>query len=181
MKTDLLKFLATPLLIASTLCAQSSPPPAAQVTFYTSRSAWKTGLPGDKHGYFYGVIFDGDTRLAYFNKVVYGIVADPGQRFLTIQLPAGSHTFSASYSSKHPADNSQLTIDLAPGGRYFIRTESAFRGFPGVYESERGVLTPVTCQVAHKEAPKAVPVEAKKVGPAFQKNLLPDTHIPDCD
>src|SRR5689334_2195332 len=67
----------------------------AIVVFYSHGSPLSTGLPGSKHGFFYGSIYDSNQRLVVFHD---GFIAK-NNRFIVFKLAPGPHTFSASYGS----------------------------------------------------------------------------------
>jgi hypothetical protein len=141
----------------------------AFVTFYSEGSVMKSGVPGTKHNFFMGVIFDGQQSLGNLRL----------HRFMTIRFPAGQHVFSASSSGKHPAENSQLTLNLEGGKNYFIRAESEPRGIYLVY-SDKGKLDVVTCEAAHAELQKATAVEEKYVPKDVRDRLVQDKSLPEC-
>jgi hypothetical protein len=141
----------------------------AEVTFYSGGSYWVTGLPGDKHGNFFGAIFDGQERIAVLRR----------GRFFTMHMRPGQHVFSGSLSGKHPAKNSQLALDLLENGQYFIRAESDARGI-GVVDSTKGILTPVSCQIAEQETVGKKPLEAKHVSKNAMSRLLDVNSVPAC-
>lgn len=113
----------------------------AEVTFYNAGDLLSAGLPFMVSGDCRCYIYRDEERLAYFM---------PG-RFLTFQIAPGSYIFSASYSEKHPAKNSQLSLSLVAGGKYFISIESVSRGF--MVDFPRGRLVTVSCQTAHEHLP----------------------------
>jgi hypothetical protein len=148
----------------------SSPaaPNDATVTFYSGGSLPQTGLPGSKHGVFaHGAIFDGEQRLAVLRR----------RKFVTIRFAPGEHIFSASYSGKHPATNSHLSLTLEPEKNYFVRAESESKGIV-VVEFQKGRLDSVGCEDAHAELTKADALEKKHVSAAVIDRLL--TSFPAC-
>src|ERR1700720_2290502 len=112
----------------------------ALVTFYTHGSRLKGGLPGTKNGIYFGGIYDGDHQLFSF----YEGVAVKNNRFVTLQMPAGNHNFSASYKKK-PSDEQQIALE--PGKHYFFRAQSESSGVI-VWEFEKGRLDQVSCSTA---------------------------------
>ena len=157
-------------LQASPAFAQTAIPavPQAQVTFYSNGNFWTSGLPGAKSGIFAGALFDENQPLAYIRR----------NRFVTFHLAAGAHVFSASFSN-HPARNSQMSLDLAANGSYFIRAVAESRGVV-VVDFTKGRLDSVTCQVAHQEAEKALPLEAKHIPQAAIANVDSILSMPSC-
>ena len=141
----------------------------AIVPFYTEGSLATYGVPGSKHGYFMGVIFDGQQSLAHLRR----------HRFMTMRFSPGEHVFSASSSGKHPADNSQLSLKLEEGKSYFIRAESESRGIY-IVQSEKGRLDAVTCETAHAELQKATAVEEKYVPKDVRDRLVQDKSLSEC-
>jgi hypothetical protein len=141
----------------------------AFVTFYTDGSLVTYGVPGSKHGYFAGVVFDGQQSLGYLRR----------HRFMTLRFPAGEHVFSGSYSGKHPAENSQLSLKLEEGKSYFIRAESESRGIY-IVDSEKGRLEVVTCEAAHADLQKSTAVEEKHVPKDIRDRLVQDKSLPEC-
>jgi hypothetical protein len=141
----------------------------AFVTFYTEGSLATYGVPGSKHGYFMGVIFDGQQNLGYLRR----------HRFMTMRFSPGEHIFSASYSGKHPAENSQLSLKLEEGKNYFIRAESESRGIY-IVDSEKGRLDLVACEAAHAELQKATAVAEKHVPKDVRDRVVQDKSLPEC-
>ncbi len=158
-------------LIASPAFTQNatSTAPKAQVTFYSSGNYWTTGLPGPKSGIFMGALFDGNQPLAYIRH----------GRFVTFRLSPGTHTFSASFSN-HPAANSQFTLDLISNGSYFVRAVAESRGIV-IVDVPKGLLSSVTCQVAHQEGVKALPLEEKHIPQDAKTAWDAVSMIPPCD
>jgi hypothetical protein len=109
----LLDFSCLAFLVA--LSTPSSPaqstlpaPQQAQVTFYSSGSAWSQ-LPGEKHGLFSGRIMDGKNQLAMLLP----------ERFVTFNLDPGQHTLTAtSWMASGPAGGGHLKINLLAGQHY---------------------------------------------------------------
>jgi hypothetical protein len=96
-------------LAASLLASPSAFAQDALVTFYTHGSRMKGGLPGTKNGIYFGKIYDGDLQLFSF----YEGVAVKNNRFVTLQMPAGNHNFSASYKKSRLTNNAyKLSLSL---------------------------------------------------------------------
>jgi len=159
-----LVYLTLLLCIAPVTLAQD-----AEVTFYSNGSSLNGGLPVVNHAAFNGAIFDGDQRLAILHH----------RHFLILHLAVGPHTFSASLSSKHPAANSQLTVDLQPNAQYFIRVDRAARGIMLV-QTERGHLDLVTCVVAHSEAAQTTPEQDKRMTIEVRARVVDLLMLPPC-
>ncbi len=135
------------------------------VTFYNKGSLVQGSIPGTKHNLFMGVIFDGQQNLGYLRF----------HRFMTMRFPAGEHVFSASNSGKHPAENSQLILNLEEGKNYFIRAQSE-----SSIVTDKGRLDVMTCEVAHAELEKATVVEEKHVPKDVRDRLVQDKSLPEC-
>ena len=120
----------------------------ATVTFY-AQGLWSSGLPGTKHGIFYGSIFDGNQRLVTFQE---GFFIKNG-RFLTVHLPAGAHDFIAT-NSKQPKREQRNPISLEPGKQYFFRAQNESSGIV-IVEWEKARLDQVSHEVAQQEASRA--------------------------
>ncbi|MGB7549645.1 MAG: hypothetical protein WBM14_18065 [Terracidiphilus sp.] len=153
-----------------TIPISAAPRHAAGVTFYSDGNVITTGAPYANHAAFLGWLFDGKKPIGFIQP----------KHFLTLHLSPGPHKFSASLSTKHPAENSQLPIDLAEGGMYFIRVQEESRGalFMG---SEKGRLNLVTCEVAHQEAANARPTDSKRIVPEMRDKVTSATLIPSCE
>lgn len=143
------------------------------LTFYSHGSMATTGLPGAKHGIFYGRIYDGNQFLLSFRDGVFV----KNNRFVVMSLAPGLHTFSASYSS-HPAKNSKFTIMLESGKNYFLRAQSESSGI-FVLEFEKGRFDQVSCEVAHQDTENAKPLE-KNVASSLAGRVVPGQLIPSC-
>jgi len=159
-----LLWLATSSLVLMAAAA----PQDAEVTFYSNHSVLAAGIPGAKYG-FDGAIFDGQRRIAVIRH----------GRFLTLHLPLGSHIFSASLSGKHPAANSQLSLELVENGKYFIRAKAESRGVI-VIDSPKGQLDQVNCQIAHQEGEGTHPLEEKHVSSEVRTAMATATTMPPC-
>ena len=141
----------------------------AAVYFFTGGSLATTGVPGSKHGLFGGNIFDGNQRIGFIWR----------NRYVAVTLAPGTHDFSASLSSKHPAENSHASFVLEANKTYFIRAQSESYGIV-IIGSSRGRLEEVSCAVAHEQAAKAVPVNAKHISPEFRGRIVPGKALPLC-
>jgi hypothetical protein len=139
----------------------------AFVTFYNKGSLMKAAasMPGTKHNFFMGVIFDGQQNLGFLRL----------HRFMTMRFPAGEHVFSASESQKHPAENSRLVLNLEPGKNYFIAAEDE----AGIL-TNKGRLEVVSCEVAHTDLQKTIAIEEKHVPKDVRDRLVQDKSLPEC-
>lgn len=177
MKLPVVRILSVFVLIATLSFlpalshAQASTPQAqdAEVTFYSNGSLRSLLMPDAKHAAFGGYIYDGQTRL----------FTTWHDRFVTLHFPPGVHVFSASYSHRHPARNSQLSLDLVAGQSYFIRVEAEFKGAI-ILESQKGRLDVVSCQIAHHDAGQDKPVETKRIAPNARPEVVAVTSMPPC-
>jgi hypothetical protein len=156
------------------LPASAAPPTDAEVTIYSNGSlASAVLMPGEpkvNHAAFIGLLFDGDQKIGFIQP----------NRFLTLRLPTGQHTFSASLSSKHPAKDSQLPLVLNAGEKYFIRVQEESRGV--VFASaQKGRLDLVTCQIAHQDAANASPTDSKRIAPEMRDKIIPTRSMPPCE
>jgi hypothetical protein len=146
----------------------------AVVTFYSHGSNLTSGLPGSKHGIYFGIVYDGNQALLSFREGFVG----KNNRFAVFRVPAGSHTFSASYSS-HPSKGHSLTIELKAGQDYFIRAQSESSGI-GIVEVEHGRLDEVSCTVANEETAKAKALPLRVISSKMSGNLLQPQLVPSC-
>lgn len=146
----------------------------ALVTFYTHGTSL-SGMPGTKHGVFFGGIYDGDQAIVYFHE---GFVVK-NDRFVTFHLPAGDHDFSASYS-KRPAKEHHIRVALEPGHHYFFRASSESSGVI-VVESEKGRLDQVSCQTAQDEAHSLKPLNPKHQTPILLSSRSRQADFPKCN
>ena len=145
--------------------------PNAEVTFYSENPIWPALAPVSTGVAFYGNLFDAEQPLAYIEH----------GRFLTLRLAAGIHKFSATISAHHPDKESLLTIDMKPGGHYFVRASSNQKNLVVVpIMFVRGILQEVPCEAAQKEAGNAKPVSAKHVVRNVRSLLNPITSFPAC-
>lgn len=159
------------LFVAASAATSFSATPAqeAEVTFYSNASVLSGALPYTRHAAFYGAIFDGSNRLAV---ITHG-------RFLTLRLAPGRHIFSASFSRKHPAKNSQLILNLSPGKQYYIRADAEYKGV--VLVLMKGRLAQVSCQLAHQEAGATKPLQQKRIAPNARAEVLASASMPPCN
>jgi hypothetical protein len=139
----------------------------SEVIFYSQGSLLALAA-GTKHEAFAGYIFDGQERIALL----------PYRRFLAVRLPAGMHIFSASYSGKSPAKNSQLSLNLVVDKIYFIRADAEGNGLISIYP--RGRLDEVSCQEANVEADKIKPVKKKNIPSQARLEIVALTSMPSC-
>lgn len=162
---------ATLALLPALSAAQASAPETqyAEVTFYSNASILKIELPYSKHAFFYGEIFDGQTKIATMRH----------GRFLTLHLSPGAHVFSASFSGRHPAKNSQLSLNLVVGQSYFIRAEGEYKNFV-YFELGKGRLDEVSCATAHAEAGDTKPLKEKHIAKSARSETVALTSMPPC-
>ncbi len=163
------------LWASATIGAKGEAALDATVMFYSHGSMMTSGLPGTNHGIFYGCVYDGTEQLACFRDGFF----IKNNRFIVFRLPAGSHTFSASYSGKHPAKNSQMPMQLEGGKTYFLRAQSESRGVIEI-EWDRGRLDEVSCAVAAQEAATAKALKAERIPAKMAGLLAPAQVIPSC-
>jgi hypothetical protein len=141
--------------------------PQALVTFYSTGSFWKSGIPGYKHGSFAGLIFDEYDELALIG---------PGH-YITFKLDAGPHTFSAnSWMIPTPTGGGHLKVDLVANQHYYIAT---------FYSAATVVLTLPslenrTCEAAQKETAKATPLAPKHLRKYGATRVVDETALPPC-
>jgi hypothetical protein len=145
----------------------------AQVTFYSNGSLANEMLPATDHGLFQGWLYRDQERLG---EISYHM-------FVTLRMAPGGYVFSASFSGKHPAQNSQLALTLEANHSYFMRIETEKPAktllIPGG-PLRKGRLDPVTCQVAHQEAETMTPLEAKHLSAAARASLVQTASFPAC-
>jgi hypothetical protein len=164
-------FLSNAMLLMAMLILPSitSPAQTAEVTFFSNGSKLTPNAPHANHAVFDGWLFDGNQPIGFVQP----------KHFLTLRLSTGPHIFSASFSAKHPAENSKLQIDLAEGGRYFVRVQAEWRGVL-VLESRKGRLDVVTCQIAQLEATNAPSSDTKRIMPEMRDKVVSGPSIPPC-
>ena len=146
----------------------------ATVTFYSRGSFATSGLPGSKHGVFYGGIYDHDERLVVFHE---GLIIK-NNRFLTLRLPAGPHEFVAS-NAKRPGNEVSIPITLEPGKQYFFRAQNESSGIILV-EFEKARLDQVSCGDAHKDAGDAKPLNPKHPPKTLAAMRVNTETMPSC-
>lgn len=143
----------------------------ATVTFYMHGNRMTSGVPGTHTGLFYGQVFDGKSRLFSFQE---GFLVK-NNLVISFALPAGAHTFWASYG-KTPAHGGKLAITLEAGKNYFVRAESEYRGAV-ILEFEKGRLDAVPCETAHTQTQGAKLLDVKHVVPQAAANVV-QTSLP---
>jgi hypothetical protein len=157
-----------PLVLGPMILALPALGQDAIVTFYSVGSLLKAdakqAVTAKGKMPFVGWIFDGDHRLAYLQ----------GARFMTLQLPAGQHTFAGGLHSKHVAKNSSLVMRLEPGQHYCIRLGLEYENFVLV-ETHKGTLDPVDCVPAKAEARDSRPLDLKSVEERARNLLVSST------
>jgi hypothetical protein len=168
---SVLLLIATLSMLPGLSHAQTRAPQAqdAEVTFYSNGSLGALLMPKTKHAAFAGYIFDGENRL----------FTTWHDRFVTLRLPPGVHMFSASYSHKHPARNSQFSLNLVAGQSYFIRAEAEVKGVV-ILQFQKGRLDVVSCQTAHHDAGQDKPVQTKHIAPGARSEVVALTSMPPC-
>lgn len=152
--------------VASLRLLADPKPEDAIITFYSHGSLMTSGLPGSKHGIYYGAIYDGMQQLFWFSDGFFV----KNNRYAVFHLPAGPHVFSASYNKK-PSKDRSLTLDLQAGEHYYVRTQSESSGVV-VFEVERGRLDQMPCQTAHLELVDAKPLSSKAISHAATAEWL---------
>jgi hypothetical protein len=158
---------------------QSAKAQEALVTFYSHGSVLAGGLPGTNHDVYNGNIFDGtqgvfsflDSHIAHNN------------RFLTLRLAPGLHTFGAS-NGKRPEQRETLDVNLKADEHYFIRVQGESKGVPLVFTLQHGRLDLMPCPIAQEEMLKARPLKDKalwRYTKARQSTMvLNESHPPYC-
>jgi len=158
------------LLIFALLSTLPSLAQDPEITFYSVGSTSTQNTPHANHAVFRGALFDGKQKI--------GLIR-PNQ-FLTITLSPGPHTFSASMSARHPAENSQLSLVLKTGEKYFVRVQTEWRGIMLV-EKVKGRLDVTTCQNAIGEASKTVAANPKEIADAIKVHMVSGTFPNTCE
>ena len=166
------------LTLAGILSSRAhSQTPQAAVVFYTPGTVLSTATPFTKHGVLSGSIFDGDQALFRFA----GHGFDKNQHhFIKIALPAGPHNFAASYT-KDAKNDVHVPITLAAGNTYFFRANARIEGMaliPG--GAVKGILEPVTCDIAHKELGDAKALIPRSILPSLEPTLDSNAPLPAC-
>ncbi len=96
------------------------------MTFFSHGNIWTSGLPGTTHDVYIGGIFDGKQEIFWFRDRFFA----HNNRYLTLRLPPGAHTFGAS-NGKRPEARESLDVVLEAGKSYFIRAQGESKGMPG--------------------------------------------------
>lgn len=122
------------------------------------------------HEPFFGWVFDGDQRISNLQR----------GHFVTVQIPSGHHVFSASYSSKHPANNALLPVELEAGKQYFIELHGKHYGALFVEAKFVGSLQEKSCEDAYDQASGFQPVPGKWVAKESRPNLVNALYFPNC-
>jgi hypothetical protein len=127
------------------------------VTFYsatfTVANQLKAGVVPAGRVPFAGWLFDGNQRLAH---------AKPG-RFFTFRLPAGPHTFSATYKSAHPG-SSTLQLNVEPDQHYCVNLSVRYLNYVVVpLSTVDSKLRALNCEEASQEASQSKPLELKRI------------------
>ncbi len=172
-----IRFLPLILLVCA-VSASAAPGPqsttTATVTFYAKGSNSTTGLPGSKHGIFYGQIFDSSKPLVSFYE---GFVIHNG-RFLTLKLVPGLHDFVATDRDK-PKDEQHISVDLQPGKQYFFRAQDESSGFV-IVEWRKARLDAVDCNTAHFDAGNAKPLKPRHASAEVVSERTYLEELPPC-
>lgn len=137
----------------------------AQVTFFSNHSMAKLLLPISHDAAFVGYLFDGEQELVLLQH----------NQFVTINLPVGSHSFSAGSGRKHRPKKGALTIQLAGGEHYFVAASTNV----GLI-SDGAVLEELDCQAARLRAEHTIAAPLKHVDKNTQGNLVSETSFPSC-
>ena len=141
-------------------------PPQVKVTFYSSGNLLKSVAPGYKYGKFLGRIMDEYDQLAMLTS----------DRFVTFNLDAGEHTFSAnSWVMPRPEAGGHLKIDLAPGKHYYI---AAYQ--QPLYVVSRFWLKERTCEEAREENKNTKPLDPKHLKDYGGPRVISETSFPVC-
>lgn len=162
-----LTILLTAMLIFP---ASATAPKDAEITFYSNGSVLASNTPYANHAAFLGWLFDDNQRIALIQP----------KHYVTLHVSPGPHVFSASFS-KHPAKNSQLSLDLTEGGKYFVRVQAEWRGIL-VLETRKGRLDLVDCQIALQETAKATPTDPERILAELRDRIVSGTtSLPTCE
>jgi len=136
------------------------------VTFYSYALTVKqqfasAAKPIGGKGSFTGWLYDGKQRMAHASR----------GRFMSFQLPAGEHDFSASYRSKQPG-STPLHLVIEAGKHYCVRLTAKIltpQIVPIVLLD--GKIEAPSCTQAFEEAGKYRRIDLKRVDPAAQPEL----------
>jgi hypothetical protein len=141
------------------------------VTFYSIdlsvKKQVKTALAPVGTVAFTGWLFDGDERLAHATR----------GRFMSFQLLAGPHDFTALYKAKGPGNKpcqsmDCLHLEVESGGHYCVRLSAKDKNMivvPIVFLDSR--IEQVSCQEASQEASKYKRIDLKRVEPPIRSAL----------
>lgn len=143
----------------------------AAVTIYTpyrtatqqlaEDSGWSKSQPA------WGRVFDGEQELATMRT----------NRFVTFQIPAGLHVFSARFDIQHHAGRKNtLNLDLKEGARYYLRFTATAKDLVTIELD----LKETECAVAAQESEKSHPLEEKYVPAEVRRLLLKQASMPAC-
>jgi hypothetical protein len=143
----------------------------AAVTIYTpyrtaaQQLAEYSGLSNSQPAW--GRIFDGEQELAKMRT----------SRFVTFQIPAGVHVFSARFDIQHHAGKKNtLNLDLKEGGHYYLRFTAIAKDLVTIELD----LKETECAVAAHESEKSRPLEEKYVPVQARSLLLKQALMPAC-
>jgi hypothetical protein len=150
------------------LRAQAAPaaPQQVQVTFYSSGSLLKGGLPGYKYGAFTGRIMDEYDQLAMLT---------PGH-FVTFNLDPGPHTLSVNaWLLATPKGGGHVKLNLVPGRHYFIATFLESYLYVSRFRIEER-----TCEQAQQDNMETTPLDRKHLKSYGQPRVADDSAFPAC-
>jgi hypothetical protein len=148
------------------------------VTFYSinlsAKKQIKTALAPVGTVPFTGWLFDGDKRLAHATR----------GRFMSFQLPAGSHDFTVPYKSKGPGrkpcqPTDCLQLEVESGRHYCVRLSAKDVNpiiVPIMFVDSR--IEQVSCHEASQEAAKYKRIDLKRVEPALRSALDASPEFP---
>jgi len=149
---------------------------ASTITFYAPGSMWK-GLGAQEitvgtynRVTFAGSVFDGDERMGWLRH----------GHFVSFQVTPGHHIFSASYSSKHPANNATLPLDVEAGKNYFVGLRGKRYGalFVAYFA---GIIEEKSCSEAFSEASGFEAAPSKWAAKEWRAKLINQPYFPKCD
>jgi hypothetical protein len=153
------------LLLAMAVLTSSCIAQTGTVTFYSVGTTMRGGVaiavvPAGKEP-FTGWLFDGKQRLAH---------AQSGH-FMTFDLPAGPHSFSATYKSDLPG-LTVLQLNVERNQHYCFRLSANYVNYivlPIQHVDSR--IDQVTCQQAFQEAGTSKPLSSKRVDATARGNF----------
>jgi hypothetical protein len=117
---------------------------------------------------FFGWLFDGPQPLAHVR---------PG-RFLAFHLPAGDHSFTVPWTSKHPGKDT-FVIHVEEGGQHCVRLYAKMTNYEVIpWQTMDSKIEEVPCLVAQQKASRLKPIELKRVSPAVRSELDAATTFP---